>query len=194
MDFWSKPAVQPFACFHSITACSCQGPKDTTSPDCPCPAPLGLPPPCPQPRNPFQSPQGCQSLHQQCCSKVLVSSSPQPCPAWTWALPSWTDVPAQPWPVPVPMACMAILGLYLAPVTLTRPEPCPQTDILTWPQPIPTEVPDVLGWGSPQPALPPWGTPPWLPVPCAPGRCWSPRCPNSSQENEKECGVAVSCS
>lgn len=44
MDFWSKPAAQPFSCFHSITSCLCQGPEDTTRLDCLCPALMGLSP------------------------------------------------------------------------------------------------------------------------------------------------------
>lgn len=167
-----------------------------TPPALPCLAPLGLSPPYPQPRTPFQSPQGCPSLPQQCCSEVLVSSSPQPYPAWTWALPSWADVTDQPWPVPVLMACLAILGLCLAPVTLARPNPCPQTDILAWPQPmpipIPMDMPDVLGWGCPQPALSPWGSPRGYQCPGSLGRCWSPRCPNSSN-GRKWKGAWCSC-
>lgn len=191
-DFWSKPAVKPFACFHSITACSYWDPEDTTSPDCPCPAPLGLPPPCPQPRTPIQSPQSCQSLPQQRCSEVLVSSSPQPCPTCTWGLLSWADVPVQPWSVPVPMACLAILGLYLVPVTLTRPGPCSQTDILACPQAHPTEVPDVLGWVCPEPVLPSWGSPHGYQCPGPQGDAGPHGVP--TEENGRQCDVAVSCS
>ena len=113
------------------------------------------------------------------------------------ALPSPDMGPAKPvpWPLPVPMACLAVLGLYLAPVALARPEPCPQAEILAWPWPVPMEVPDVWGWGCPQPALPPWGAPMATSAP-APRELLVPTAlPAVQMEgNGKECGVAVSCS
>lgn len=46
-------------------------------------------PPCPaQVPGPHCSPQGCQSLPQQCCRSAGLQP-PQSCPTWPWAPPSW---------------------------------------------------------------------------------------------------------
>ena len=146
----------------------------------------GLPQPSPQPRTPFQSPQG--SLHPahspgphfippRAPSTLPMAEDPisapravSPCPSDAAAglvSSSPQPCPAQPW----------------APLSWTQPQAC----VPAHPQPVPREVSDVRGWGCPccppaallpgeeQPgrASPPgpcpsafwFGEPPWLSVP-----------------------------
>lgn len=65
------------------------------------PSPLGLPPPCPWPRIPFE-PSGAISPYPSDAAAVLVFNSLQPCLAQPWVSSiqahPWANIPARPHP------------------------------------------------------------------------------------------------
>lgn len=95
--------------------------------------PTGLSPLCFWPRIPFQSPGPSDPA-------MSVSSSPQPCPAWLWTLPSlvgttWGSRSQSILSPAFPCPCLAILGICLTRLVLLTthdPDPHPEARVLTW--------------------------------------------------------------